>query len=192
MDTTKTISFYCLLGWLEKRLCYFFFFFLIYSRIVSHSSFACKWQNMFWDSKPVIAHFPSNKDGTLDIRIPCNSLELHPTSCMHDVCHMHRLSPSCMSKKKKNLSLILLIPLAKQKMDICRHCILYPLWHGPPFPNDAQALRPNASLGLNQISNWLEECGNGKYNLLNKQKSIFENKMTKVSDKNAKCHIFLP
>ena len=98
----------------------------------------------------------------------------------------------CQKKYIYILSLILLIPLAKQKMDICRNRILYPLWLGPPFPNDAQALRPNASLEPNQISNWLEECGNGKYNLLNEQKSIFENKMTKVSDKNAKCHIFLP
>jgi len=37
------------------------------SRIVSHSSFACKWQNRLWDSELVIAHFPDNKGGTSNI-----------------------------------------------------------------------------------------------------------------------------
>ena len=40
----------------------------------------------------------------------------------------------------------------------CRHCILYPLWLGPSFPNDAEILRLRVDLGLNQILNWLEEC----------------------------------
>ena len=31
----------------------------------------------------------------------------------------------------------------------CRHCILYPLQLRPPFPNDAQTLRPKASLEPN-------------------------------------------
>ena len=37
------------------------------SRIVSHFPFACEWQNKFWDSEPVVAHFSSYKGGTLDI-----------------------------------------------------------------------------------------------------------------------------
>ena len=40
----------------------------------------------------------------------------------------------------------------------CRYCILYPLWLGPSFPNDAEILRLRVDLGLNQILNWLEEC----------------------------------
>ena len=46
--------------------------------MVSHSPFACHWQNGFWDNEPVIAHFSSNKDENSDIRIPRNFLELHP------------------------------------------------------------------------------------------------------------------
>ena len=45
--------------------------------IVSHSPFACKWQNRFWDIEPVIAHFPTNKGWNPDIRIPRNFSELH-------------------------------------------------------------------------------------------------------------------
>ena len=63
----------------------------------------------------------------------------------------------------------------------CIHCILYPLRLKPPFPNDAQTLRSKASLKPNQILNWLKECQNRKYNLLNEQKSSFGNKMTKVA-----------
>ena len=65
--------------------------------------------------------------------------------------------------------------------NVCRHLILYPLRLRSPFPNDAQNVRPKASLEPNQIWNWLKECKNGKYNLLNKQKSIFGNKITKVA-----------
>ena len=89
------------------------------------------------------------------------------------------------TSKQNVLSLILLIPFAKlmnQKRSIYRHCILYPLRLRPPFPNDTRILNPKASLKPNQILNWLEECQNVKYNLLNeKKKSIFGNKMTKVA-----------
>ena len=74
---------------------------------------------------------------------------------MHDVCRVRGLGPSRMSKQNV-LSLILLIPLAKlmnQKKGIYRHRILYPLRLGPPFPHDAQTLRPKVSIKPNQISN---------------------------------------
>ena len=127
---------------------FFFFFFLSDFRIMSHSPFACKWQNRFWDSKPIVARFLSNKSGTSDIQIPHSSLELHPALCMHDVCCVHGLGANRTSEQNV-LSLILLILLAKltnQKMGICRHCILYPLRLRPPFPNDMQTLRPKANL----------------------------------------------
>ena len=133
----------------------YLFFFLSNSRIVSHSPFTCNWQNRFEDSEPVVAHFPSNKGGTLDIQIPHSSSEMHPTPCMHNVCRMRGLGSS-LTLKQNVLSLILLISLAKltnQKKGICRHHILYPSQFGPPFPNNARTLRPKASLELNQISN---------------------------------------
>ena len=139
----------------RKAPLFVFFFFLSYSMIVSHSPFACKWQKRFWDSKPIVAHFPSNKSGTSDIRIPCNSLELHPARCMRDVCRVGGLGPSHTSKQNV-LSLILLIPLAKlmnQMREICRQRILYPLQFEPPFPNNALTLRYKASLEPHQISN---------------------------------------
>ena len=129
--------------------------FLSDSRILSHLPFACKWKNRFWDNEPIIARFLSNKGGTLDIQIPYSSLELHPTPCMHDVCCVHGLGSSRMSKQNV-LSLILLIPstkLTNQKMGICRDYILYPLQFGPLFSNDAQTLRPKANLESKQISN---------------------------------------
>ena len=135
-----------------------FVFFFLYSdsRIVSHSPFACKWQNRFWDNESVVARFLSNKGGTSNIRIPRSSLELHPPlPCMHDVCHVCGLGLSCTSKQNV-LYLILLISLVKltnQKRGICRHRILYLLRLKPPFPNDAQTLRPKASLEPNKISN---------------------------------------
>ena len=146
------------------------FFFLSDSRIVSHSPFAYNWKNKFWDSKPIVACFPSNKGGNLDIRIPRNFSELYPTSCMRDVCRVRGLGSSCMLKQNI-LSLILLILLAKltnqkmvvllillvkltnQKMVFCRHRILYPLRLGPSFPNDAQIPRSKVGLGPNQMLN---------------------------------------
>ena len=110
MDTIETISFCCLLGNLIRALLFIglackstifglfflfcFVFFLSDSRIVIHSSFACKWQNRFWDSEPIVARFLSNKGGTLDIQIPRSSSELHLALCMHNVCHVHGLGPS--------------------------------------------------------------------------------------------------
>ena len=73
---------------------------------MSHSPFACNWQNIPWNSEPANARFPSNKGENLDIQIPCNSLKLHPALCMHDVCHVHGLGPSYTSKQNV-LSLIL-------------------------------------------------------------------------------------
>ena len=108
----------------------------------------------------VVAHFPSNKGWTSNIRIPRNSLQLHPAPCMCDVCRVHGLGLSRVSKQNV-LSLILLISLANlmnQKRGICRHRILYPLRLRPSFPNNTQTLGPKASLEPNQISNWLEEC----------------------------------
>ena len=117
---------------------------------MSHSPFACKWQNRFWDNDPVVTCFSSNKGGTSDIRIPRNSFELHLDPCMCDVCRVCGLGPSRMSKQNV-LSLILLIPLVKlmnQKKGICRHRILYPLQLGPPFPNDVGILKAKVGLGL--------------------------------------------
>ena len=37
----------------------------------------------------------------------------------------------------------------ESKEGICRYHILYPLWLGSPFPNDAQTLRPKNSLEPN-------------------------------------------
>ena len=131
------------------------FFFFNDSKIVSHLPFACNWQNKVWDSEPVIAHFPSNKGGNLDIRIPHNSSELHPSPCMRDVCRVHRLGPSYTSKQNI-LSLILLIlltELTNQKRGICKHRILYPLRLRPPFPNNAEILRPKVGLRPNQMLN---------------------------------------
>ena len=55
----------------SNLVCFFvFFFFFSDFRISRHSAFAYKWQNRFWDSEPIIAHFPSNKARTSDIRIP--------------------------------------------------------------------------------------------------------------------------
>jgi len=128
--------------------------------IVSHSPFACEWQNRFWDVEPIIAHFLTNKGWTLDIWIPRSFSELHPTSCMRDVCRVRGLGSS-RTLKQNVLSLILLIPLAKltnKKRGICRHHILYLLWLGPPLLNDTQTLRPKASLEPNKILKWLEEC----------------------------------
>ena len=49
---------------------------------------------------------------------------------------------------------------------ICRHRILYPLWLGPPFPNDARILKPKVGLGLNQIEIDLRKVFLEKYNFL--------------------------
>ena len=121
--------------------------------IVSHSPFACNWQTKFLGSEPVVAHFPSNTCGILNIRIPHNSAELHPAPCMHIVCCVHGLGLSY-TLKRNVLSLILLIPLVElmnQKRGICRHRILYPLQLRPPFPNDARILKPKVGLGPNQM-----------------------------------------
>ena len=149
------------------------------SRIVSYLHFACNWQNRFWDSEPVVARFLSNKGGNLDMWIPCNSTELQPAPFMRVVCQVHGLGSS-RTLKQNVLSLILLIPLMElmnQKRGICRHCILYPLQLGPPFPNDAKILRTKFDLGPNQIINWLEEGFYGKYSFfMNKIKLFLDNK----------------
>ena len=117
-------------------VCLFVFFFFSESRTVSHSPFACKWQNKLWDSEPVIGCFLSNKGGTLNIQIPRNSSKLHPTPCICDVCRVRRLGLSCTSKQNI-LSLILLIPLVKlmnqngESIDTA-FCTLYDL--GPHSP----------------------------------------------------------
>ena len=155
MDTTETVSFCCLLGQLKEHPCLFSFFLFNDYRIVSHSSFACKWQNKSQDNELVVALFSRNKGETSNIRIPRSSTELHPTPCMRIVCRVRKLDSNHTSKQNV-LSLILFIPLVKlrnQKRGICRHRILYPLRLKPPFPNDAQTLRYKASLEPNQISN---------------------------------------
>ena len=45
---------------------------------MSHLPFTCNWQNRFWDSEPIIARFPSNKGGNLDIRISHNTTSYTP------------------------------------------------------------------------------------------------------------------
>ena len=91
---------------------FFFFFFFNGSRIVSHLPFACNWQTRFLDSELVITHFLSNTYRTLNIRIPRNSVELHPTLCIRVICRVLWLGPSC-TLKQNVLSLILLISLAE-------------------------------------------------------------------------------
>ena len=66
---------------------------------MSHLPFACNWQNRFFDSELVIAHFLSNKGGTSDIRILRNFTELHLAPCMHDMCSVCGLGLSLMSKQ---------------------------------------------------------------------------------------------
>ena len=57
----------------------------------------------------------------------------------------------------QNLGMMPMIQLVsmgtKSYISCCRHRILYPLQLGPPFPNDAQTLRPKTSLEPNQILN---------------------------------------
>ena len=120
------------------------FFVFSDSRIVSHSPLACNWQNRFWDSKPTIARFPSNKGGNSNIQISRNFAELHLAICMRVVCHVRGLGLSCTSKQNV-LSLIILIMLAKfmnQKRGIYRHRILYPLRLKLSYPNDVKILKP--------------------------------------------------
>ena len=119
-------------------VCFSFFFFCD-SRIASHSPFACKWQNRFWDNESAVACFLSNKGGISNIWIPRSSSKLHPALCKRDVCCGHGFGSS-RTTKQNILSLILLILLTKltnQKRGICRHYILYALRLGPWFPNDA-------------------------------------------------------
>ena len=129
----------------------FISFYFSDSSIVSRSSFACNWQTRFLDSEPVVTHFLSNTCGISDIRIPCNSAELHPIPCMRVVCHAHRLGLSCMSKQNilSLILLILLVELTNKKKGIYRYCILYPLRLRPSFPNDIRIIKPKVFLGPN-------------------------------------------
>jgi len=79
---------------------------------MSHSPYACISQKRFWDSEPVVARFPSNKDGNLNRQISRNFMELQPAQCMRVVCCVHGLGLSHTSKQNV-LSLILLILLAE-------------------------------------------------------------------------------
>ena len=157
MDTTETYPFsslehlVCLVDGWDRWPCLFFFF--SDSRIVSHSPFACNWQNKFLDSEFVVTYFQSNKGGNSDIRISCNSMELHLATCMHVVRYVHGLGSNCTSKQIV-LSLILLISLVEltdQKRGICRHRILYPLRFGPLFTNDVRILKPMVGLGPDKM-----------------------------------------
>jgi len=135
------------------------------SRIVSRSPFACNWQNRFLDSETVVAHFPSNKSGNLEIQIPRDSSELHPVPCMRVICCVCGLGPKHTSKQVLSLILlILLVDLTNQNKGICRHRILYPLRIGPLFPNDVGILKPKVSLGPNRIEIDLRKCFLGKCN----------------------------
>ena len=131
------------------------FFFSSDSSIVSHSPFTFNWKNRFWDSEPVVTHFPTNKSGNSNIQIPRDSLELRLAPCMRDMCCVRWLGPSCMLKQNflSLIVLILLMKLTNQKRGIYRQHILYPLRLGPYFPNDAESLRPKVSLGPNQMLN---------------------------------------
>ena len=98
IDTTKMYPFKlvwapCLFGWWMRSLAIFVFHFSDF-RIVSHLPFACNWKNKFCDSELVVAHFPSNKCGNSNIRIPCNSIELKPTPCMCVMYHVRGSGPS--------------------------------------------------------------------------------------------------
>ena len=165
MDTIKTISSCCLLGQVVKaplfvrlacKCTFVCWFFLSDSRIASHSPFACKWQNRFWDNELVIARFLSKKGRTSNIKKSYATLQscTPPLVCM--MCVVCVGLAHAAHQKKHVLSLILLIPLVKltnQKRGIYRHRILYPLQLEPPFPNDVRTLRPKASLEPNQKSN---------------------------------------
>ena len=74
------------------RLLALFVFLFSDFKIVSHLHFVCNWQNKFWNSEPVIAHFLSNNGGNWDILIPRNSSKLHLAPFMRDVCHMRGFS----------------------------------------------------------------------------------------------------
>ena len=50
-----------------------------------------------------------------------------------------------------------LCPHMNQKIGICRHRTLYPLWLWPPFPNDVKILKPKVGLGPNQIKSDLRK-----------------------------------
>ena len=133
--------------------------------IVSYSHFAYNWQNRFWDSGPIVARFPSNKWGNLDIWISRTFAELLPPHvCV--LCHVRGLGPSHMLKQNVlslNL-LILLVDLTNQKRGICRHRILYPLRLGLPFSNDGKILKSKVGLGPDQIEIDLRKIFYGKYN----------------------------
>ena len=149
MESHKSSLFFWLMAEVVGYICFSF----LVTRIVSHLPFACNWQFFFWNSEPVIAHFSSNKGGTLYLQIPQNSTELHPAPYMHVVCRVHGLGLSH-TLKKNVLSLILLISLVEltnQKRGIGKHIILYLLWLKPLLPNDIEILKSKVGLGPNQI-----------------------------------------
>ena len=103
-----------------------FVFLFCDSNTMSHLPFTCNWQNRFWDSEPIIARFPINKGGNLDIRISHNTTELHPAPCMCVVCCVCGLGLSCMSKHNV-LSLILFIPSMELTKKRKGHLIIFSL-----------------------------------------------------------------
>ena len=134
------------------------FFFFSDSRIVSHLPFACNRQNRFLESEPIVTHFSSNKGWNSGIRIPRDSAELYPTPCMHVICRVCGLGPSCTSKQNvlSFILLILLVEFTNQKRVIYSHRILYPLRLKFSFAK--------VGLGPNWIEIDLRKCFLEKYN----------------------------
>ena len=121
-------------------------------RIVSHSPFPYNWQTRFLDSEPIITLFLSNTCGTSGFRMSHNSTTLHPAPCMHVVCCVCGLGLSHTTNCFVSYSFLFFwVEFTNQKKGIYRHCILYPLWLGPLFPNDGTTLKPKVGLGPNQM-----------------------------------------
>ena len=120
----------------------FLFFFFSDFRIVSESHFACNWQSMFWDSESIVTHFLSNKCMEFGHTNPTQlyRVALRPMSVCCMLC-------AWVGSEPYDKTLILLVELTNQKRDIYRHRILYPLQHGPPFPNDGKILKLIVGLG---------------------------------------------
>ena len=86
---------------------------------------------------------------------PTQLFGVAPRLMYANVCRLRGLGLSCTSKQNV-LSLILLILLTElmnQKIDICRHRILYPLRLWPLFPDNAEILRLKVGLKPNQMLN---------------------------------------
>ena len=123
---------------------------------MSHWPFACNRKNKFWNSEPVIARFSSNKGENSDIQIWHDFAKLHLAPCMRVIYCVRGLGPSHTTNCFVSYFFYFFIfyfwaEFTNQKRGIYRHCILYPLWLRPLFPNDGSTLKPKVGLGPNQM-----------------------------------------